>query len=353
MILKKRKYFLKKFFEKKIRVAEFGITNCCTAKCTFCGIWKQKEKVVISREDGIRAIDKLAELGVAHITMTGGDPLFNPNVYDFIRHCTEKHIHSLVLCADARILTEENMKKLKDAGTDILCISVDSFDPAVVEESRGIPGLLGHIEKGVKLAAKYGIKTMASVLIWKGNHDKLEPLFTKLSEMGFGSISANYPEISKSTVYPLGGDPVKLAPQEVAKALGEVIRMKRSGKYNIFNTIASMKNIIRYLDHPDKVKYYCYGGSKVLFLDWFFNIYPCMHLPKPIGSLWNLKNEDLKMIKCNQCSMSWYRDFSVYFHGLSSLSPIIETISTIDYISHGKNMGKRVSNKAGISKIGH
>ena len=95
MIRKKRMHFLKQFLTNKIRVAEFGITNCCSAKCTFCGIWKQKEKVIVSLEDGIKAIDKLAKLGVAHLTLTGGDPLFNPHIFDFVKHCTKKHIHTV------------------------------------------------------------------------------------------------------------------------------------------------------------------------------------------------------------------------------------------------------------------
>jgi MoaA/NifB/PqqE/SkfB family radical SAM enzyme len=333
MIRKKRAHFLKQYLTNKIRVAEFGITNCCTAKCTFCGIWKQKEKVVISLEDGIKAIDKMASLGVAHITMTGGDPLFNPHVYDFIKHCSKKHIHTLVLNADARLLTEENMMKLKESHTDFLCISIDSYDPAVVEASRGIPGLFGHIEKGVLLAKKHGIHTMASVLIWKNSHDKLEPLFDKIKEMGFDYISVNYPEISKSTVYPLGGESVQLSPKEITTALHTVIKLKKTGRYHILNSVSSMKNIINYLDHPSKAEYHCYGGSKVLFIDWFFNIYPCMHLPKPLGSLWTMTNDDLKMIKCNQCNMSWYRDFSMYFHGLKSIRPIFETISIFNKIS--------------------
>jgi hypothetical protein len=31
--------------------------------------------------------------------------------------------------------------------------------------------------------------------------------------------------------------------------------------------------------------------------------------------------------------MSWYRDFSVYFHGLDSIKPIYETISVFNHIS--------------------
>jgi MoaA/NifB/PqqE/SkfB family radical SAM enzyme len=336
MIRKKRANFVKLFLTNKIRVAEFGITNCCTARCTFCGIWKQKEKVIISKEDGIKAIDKLASLGVAHITLTGGDPIFNPNIFDFVKHCTQKHIHTSVLNADARLLTEETIIKLKDAGADFLSISVDSFDPEIVDKSRGIPGLLGHIEKGVGFAKKHGIKTMASVLIWKESHDRLDLLFSKINKMGFDYISVNYPEVSKSKVYPLGGDTVQLSPEAVTKALEEVIHLKKTGKYRILNSISSMKNIINYLDHPSKAKYHCYGGSKVLFIDWFFNIYPCMHLPNPLGSLWELTNKDLKMIKCNQCNMSWYRDFSMYFHGLKSLRPIYESMPTFGHLGKHK-----------------
>ncbi len=345
MIRKKRALFLNHFLANKIRVAEFGITNCCSARCTFCGIWKQKEKVIIGREEGLKAIDKLSELGVAHITMTGGDPLFNPNIFEFISHCTSRHIHTLILNADARLLKEEAIAGLKASGADILCVSVDSHDPAIIEKSRGIPGLLGHIEKGVAHAAKHGLKTMASVLIWKESHDKLGLLFDRLNEMGFDYISVNYPEISKSTVYPLGGETVQLTPEEITKALHDVIRLKKTGRYNILNNVSSMKNIISYLDHPDKAVYHCYGGSKVLFVDWFFNIYPCMHLPKPLGSLWELTNDDLKMIKCNQCNMSWYRDFSVYFHGLKSIRPILETISLFNHVSARpkKSGGKRMA----------
>jgi len=228
MIRKKRAHFLKQYLTNKIRVAEFGITNCCTAKCSFCGIWKQPKKVIIDLESGIKAIDKMAELGVAHITLTGGDPLFNPHVFEFIKHCSEKHIHSLVLNADARLLTEENILKLKAVHTDFLCISVDSYDPEVVDKSRGIPGLLGYIEKGVALAKKHGIRTMASTLIWKDSHDKLDKLFSKIKDIGFDHISVNYPEISKSTVYPLGGESVQLTPKEISTALEQVIKMKKS-----------------------------------------------------------------------------------------------------------------------------
>lgn len=330
---KKRDYFLKQYFSGKIRVAEFAITNRCTAKCGFCSIWKQPEKVTISLEQGIRAIDKLYELGAAHITLTGGEPLLNPAVFGIIKHCTSKKIHTLVLNADARLLNKNNLTALKEAQADILCISMDSDDAGVAEASRKIPGLLGHIEKGVRMAKNMGIRTMASVLIWKNNHDKLELLFEKAIGMGFDYISVNYPEISESETYTLGGEDVQLSPVQITQALLKVIELKKNPKYRILNTVSSMKNIINFLDRPAMAKFHCYGGSKVLFVDWFFDVYPCMHIREKLGSLWELSNEDFVMKKCNRCNMSWYRDFSIYFHGLKSLRPIFETAMMFNTIS--------------------
>ena len=87
-----------------------------------------------------------------------------------------------------------------------------------------------------------------------------------------------------------------------------------------------MKNIIRFLKDPAKVKYHCLGGTNVLFVDWFFDVRPCMQLPGVIGNILTMKEEDYKMSPCNECNMSWYRDFSAMFHGLKSMPVWFESL---------------------------
>lgn len=323
--IKKKIRILKKFMGNSIKVCEFGLTNCCTCKCSFCGIWQQKEKVIVDYKKACKAIDKLADFGISHITLTGGEPLLHPRIVEIVKHCTSKNIHSSVLNADARLVKEDKVKLLKEAGLDLLSISIDSHNPKIVEESRKIPGLMDYIENAVKIAKKHHLKTMASVVIWKKNCNKLEELMKKTEEIGFDQISINYPEISESKVYPLGGEGVQMTKEEIIKSLNDVLALKKKG-YKIINIPSSIKNIICYIKNPEKVKFQCYGGYRVFFLDWFFNLYPCMHLSKPLGSIWDIEKKDLKKVKCNSCSMSWYRDFSVYFCGIKSIEPIYETI---------------------------
>jgi MoaA/NifB/PqqE/SkfB family radical SAM enzyme len=71
------------------------------------------------------------------------------------------------------------------------------------------------------------------------------------------------------------------------------------------------------------------GGKHVLFLDWFFDIHPCMQLPNTLGNILdeNMKESDLYMPPCNDCNMSWYRDLSMFMHGPRSIPILLESLN--------------------------
>jgi MoaA/NifB/PqqE/SkfB family radical SAM enzyme len=204
-------------------------------------------------------------------------------------------------------------------------ISFDSGDPVTMAEQRQIPGIMDEMAKMMEAIKKTSLKTMASVLIWNDNYDKLEEVCKKAVNMGYDFVSLNYPTFSKSQVYPLGGEGISLSRDKVIKGLEDAIRLKKEGKYPIENLPASMENIIAYLKEPSSAKFCCYGGKRVAFVDWFFDVRPCMQLPDKLGNILTMTEKDFKVINtafhggCNNCNMSWYRDFSMYYHGLRSL----------------------------------
>jgi MoaA/NifB/PqqE/SkfB family radical SAM enzyme len=323
---KKRNIF-KNYFKGRIKVAEFAVTNSCIAKCSFCNIWKQQPKVFVNREKALEVIDRLADHGTVHITITGGEPLLHPHVVDFVRRATERRMHSAVLDAAPQLLLQNDIvKRLEDAGNDMICISFDSGDPNIMAKSRQIPNIMEDMAKAVELISKTKIKTMASVLIWNDNYDKLEDVCIRAKNMGFDAISLNYPTFSQSQVYPLGGEGISLSRESVIHGLESAIKLRKTKKYGILNTVSSMKNIIRFLKDPAKVHFHCLGGTNVLFVDWFFDVHPCMQLPRVLGNILNMEEKDYKMSPCNECNMSWYRDFSAMFHGLKSVPVWFESL---------------------------
>jgi MoaA/NifB/PqqE/SkfB family radical SAM enzyme len=323
----KNRNILKNFIRGKLRFTEFAITNACIAKCSFCDIWKQQPKIFVDKEKALTAIDRLADFGVSHLTITGGEPLLHPNIVDFVEKATKRKINNAVLDAAPQLLMRNDiLKKLENAGCDLISISFDSGDPVTMAESRKIPNIMEEMARAMEFVAKTSLKTMASVLIWNDNYDKLDQVCLRAKNMGYDFVSLNYPTFSKSQVYPLGGEGISLSKEKVIHGLKEAIRLKKTGKYGIINSVVSMQNIIDYLEDPSVVKYRCFGGSRVLFVDWFFDVRPCMQLPNVLGNILTMDEKALELPGCNDCNMSWYRDFSMFFHGFRSFPVWIDSL---------------------------
>ncbi|MDR2445240.1 MAG: radical SAM protein [Spirochaetaceae bacterium] len=326
----KRRNLVKNFLQGRLRFTEFAITNACIAKCSFCDIWKQHPKIFVDKEKALCAIDRLADLGVGHLTITGGEPLLHPDVTAFVERATALKMNNAVLnAAPSLLMRNDILKKLEDAGCDVLSISFDSGDPVTMAESRKIPNIMDDMARAMEMVKKTSLKTMASVLIWNDNYDSLEDVCIRAKNMGYDFISFNYPTFSESKVYPLGGEGISLSRDKVIQGLGAAIRLRKTEKYGIINSAISMQNIINYLKDPDKTTFHCLGGNHVLFLDWFFDIHPCMQLPKTLGNILDagMKESSLRMQPCNDCNMSWYRDLSMFMHGMRSIPILLESLA--------------------------
>jgi MoaA/NifB/PqqE/SkfB family radical SAM enzyme len=329
----KKKNIALNYIKGRLKCAEFALTNACASKCTFCKIWKQTPKVFVDREQGMNAIDRLSEIGVSHITLTGGEPLLHPNVVEFAERAAKRNMNTVVLDAAPQLLLRNDMvRRLEGAGADMVSISLDSADPGTLARSRQIDGIMDGIAEAVAQIGRTSLKSMASVLIWKGNHDRLEEVFAKAQELGFDIISVNYPTSSESRVYELGGEGISLPRESIIAALETAIRLKDAKKYHIINSTMSMRNIINFLEDPATVRYLCAGGRHVLFVDWFLNVHPCMQLPKSLGNILTIGEKDFEIEYCNACSMSWYRDFSMLFNGLRSIPALIDYSSSFGWL---------------------
>ncbi len=322
----KRKAILTDILRNNLRLSEFSLNNICTAKCKFCSIWRQRDKVSVDTEKALKTISHLASLGVRFITLTGGEPLLHPGFERLLERCNQENVVSAILAADARLFNAKRLEALERNKPDLVCISVDHHEEEVAYESRAIPDILAHTEQAVRELTERGIKTMASTLICDFNHKSLRELFQKCTDVGFTFITVNYPEFSESPVYTLGGDAISLTREDILENLEEIVELKK--EFPIANTIASIKNIAAYL-RGKTPKYMCLGGYRVFFVDWFFQAHPCMHLERTLGDVLELTRKDLVKIPCNDCNMSWYRDFSIYFHGLKSIKPLYEGLDFV------------------------
>jgi MoaA/NifB/PqqE/SkfB family radical SAM enzyme len=301
----------------RAKVAQFAVTNRCNCKCKVCSIWMQKEKISVSKEDGLRAIDKLAKMGVMQVTFTGGEPLMNPYIYDFIQRANELSLFVGVCVGDPRLLNETTVKKLHDSGPVLISLSFDTCDPVLNAEIRGVPDIHTYFLRAVKLVKDQDITLVAAPTITEYTWDKIPDILKTIQEMGFSFVNISYPTKSLSKTFQIGGEGTSLISltsdqiRQGLKSLLDHIENNKNDPY-IVNPPHSIRNMINFLEDPRSARYHCLGGWKVFAIDWNLDVYSCWRSDKKLG---NFLDPDFKLVKSkhNACTMSWFRDFSVVF----------------------------------------
>jgi MoaA/NifB/PqqE/SkfB family radical SAM enzyme len=143
----------------------------CNLACTYCNEY-DKVSNPVPLDEMNRRLDKLAELGTAIVTISGGEPLMHPELDDIIRRIrSHKMIAGLI--SNGYYFTPERIKRLNDAGLDSLQISIDNVAPDSVSKKslknldKKLQHLSEHAEFHVNINSVIGggIKTPEDALV--------------------------------------------------------------------------------------------------------------------------------------------------------------------------------------------
>ncbi len=159
-----------KLMQKKLvlRQADIAITFDCQLGCKHCSIsMLKKEKQVLSLEQVNKVIWQLKKLGVTNINFTGGEPLLKQDVYDMIKFAHSQQMFTSIL-SNGFMLTDDNVRKLKKSGIDMLIVSIDSADAESHDDNRGKDSF-NRVIKGISYAKAHKMEVMIDAVITPDN----------------------------------------------------------------------------------------------------------------------------------------------------------------------------------------
>ena len=140
---------------------EFALTYSCQATCEHCSAASLHD---VSQEKGRLNLDELTryaqaafDLGVYEVNLTGGEPTLLKNLEEIVG-CFRPERTFIGLNTNAMLLDVPRIKRLRDAGVDLLKISLDSPDAATHDTNRGLPGNHQHV-----LALLKEVKSMRGI----------------------------------------------------------------------------------------------------------------------------------------------------------------------------------------------
>ena len=104
----------------------------CNLACTYCNEYDDHSDPVPT-DVMLRRIDKLAELGTAVVTISGGEPLLHPELDRIIAHIKQRGM-VVTLITNGYFLVKKRIEALNEAGLDRLQISIDNVSPDEVSK---------------------------------------------------------------------------------------------------------------------------------------------------------------------------------------------------------------------------
>ncbi len=129
-------------------LAQMIPTRRCNIACAYCNEYDHVSNPV-PLDELKRRVDKLADLGVMILTMSGGEPLLHPELDDLLAHVRRRGMIASLI-TNGYFMVPDRIRRLNDAGLEYVQISIDNLEPDDVSKKS-----LKVLDKKLEWMAEY------------------------------------------------------------------------------------------------------------------------------------------------------------------------------------------------------
>ncbi|MHA1260226.1 MAG: PqqD family peptide modification chaperone [Candidatus Heimdallarchaeaceae archaeon] len=162
---------------------DLALTYRCNNKCTKCYVENSREINELTTEEWKAVLDKLWDIGIPHVTFTGGEPTLREDLPQLVDYAEELGIITGLIT---------NGRKLKDsAGIDHFQITLESFDEKIHDQLCGVKGAWKETVEGIKNVVPTPVYVMTNTTLTPYNIEKIEKTIEFLDSLGIDHFAAN------------------------------------------------------------------------------------------------------------------------------------------------------------------
>lgn len=175
-VLKKEKPYvyekIMKFDEKvkrgeSIAILQFQYDYRCNFRCQHCDVTKMQKKNRFFTPNDVKELSRQAdEMGLAHIVITGGEPLVFPDFDDVVKAIDPQKFY-ITSDTNGWFLDTKRAKHLKNIGVDKIQLSLDSLSAKEHDEFRRKPGSHERCLRAIDAALNAGLNIIIQTVVTK------------------------------------------------------------------------------------------------------------------------------------------------------------------------------------------
>jgi MoaA/NifB/PqqE/SkfB family radical SAM enzyme len=155
-----------------MRSIDVNIGLACNLRCTHCFAENLKIEggTALDNEEWRDVFQQAIDLGTISVAFTGGEPMISPRLFELIPLAQPERM-LVILATNATMLSPDLAARLKDAGVDLLQISIDSGIAEEHDRFRGKPGAFAATMRAIDIARAAKLKVAASPTVSHLNID--------------------------------------------------------------------------------------------------------------------------------------------------------------------------------------
>lgn len=259
--------------------AQVGLTNACPQRCVYC-YNRDRSGRRMDTPAILRTVEALRKMGVVWLGLTGGEPLLNKDIAAIIRHASEDCAVKLFTTGCG--LTPALASDLKAAGLYSVCVSLDHWEAEVHDRGRGYPGAFREALRAVETFKAAGLDTGVSAVLSK---EMIRSGLTEAFLDFLQSLEVDEAWLSeaKPSVQAFWKEDLVITEAERDLLAETQDRWNKRGRMTV-----------NYLGHFESGRHFgCNAGTKMIYVDAFGEVSPCVFAPMTFGNVHDAPVEDI------------------------------------------------------------
>ena len=179
-----------KNMKNQLRLVFWETTVGCNLECIHCrrlDVSTTLAKDDMTTSEAFAFVDALTEAGRPILILSGGEPLFRPDIFEIAKYAVSKGL-SVALATNGTLVDDITARKIVDAGIARVSISFDGADAKTHDEFRRIPGSFERSIAGFKRLKDLGMSMQINCTIAKHNVEQIDDLYHMALKLGADAI---------------------------------------------------------------------------------------------------------------------------------------------------------------------
>ena len=172
-----------------LRLMFWETTKACNLRCQHCRAVPESERslVELDTREACGLIDQIAEVARPVLVLSGGEPLYRPDIFDIGAHGVSKGFR-MALATNGTMIDRQLAGRIRTTGFSRVAISLDGARAATHDAFRGIPGSHAKAIDGLRFLREEGVSIQINSTIAKHNVSELPALLDLALELGADAL---------------------------------------------------------------------------------------------------------------------------------------------------------------------